>query len=59
MDTETMINNMGGSIEENMYIGGPWAPEEILRKGLATTCSFRQVVAISECCLGAGPMGPA
>ena len=54
-----MVNNMGGPIRENKYKGGPWAPKEILRKGLATTCPFRQVVAISECCLGAGPLGPA
>ena len=36
-----MVNNLGGSIKENMYIGGPWAPEEILeKKGLAATSSF-------------------
>ena len=35
MDTKTMMNSMGGSIKETKYKGGPGAPEEILRKGLA------------------------
>ena len=43
-----MVKNLGGSIKENMYKGGPWAPEEILRKGLATVV-FSQLVAAIFC----------
>ena len=39
---------MGGSVKENMYKGGPWAPEEILGKGLAATCYFPQVAALAS-----------
>ena len=48
MESETMVNSMGGSMKENMYKGGPWAPEEILRKGLAATCYFPQVAALAS-----------
>ena len=55
MDSETMINSMGGSMKENMYKGGPWAPEEILRKGLAETCLLPQVAAVASVVLVPDP----
>ena len=55
MESETMVNSMGGSMKENMYKGGPWAPEEILRKGLAVTCLLPQVAAVTSVALVPDP----
>ena len=55
MESETMVNNLGGSMKENMYKGGPWAPEEILRKGLAETCLLPQVAAVASVVLVPDP----
>ena len=46
---------MGGSMKENMYKGGPWALEEILRKGLAETCLLPQVAAVTSVALVPDP----
>ena len=54
-----MVNNMGGPIKEDMYKGALGPPRKSLEKASLQLALFGLVAAVSECCVGAGPLGPA
>ena len=59
MESETMITSMGGSMKESMYRGALGPPMKSLEKASQQLALFGQVAAFDDCCIGAGPLGPA